>query len=374
MDKIYLDNAGTTRVRDNVLKTMSSFFSTNFDARTTEKILSEARQRIIELLGASQYDVFFTSCGSEANNIALNVMADLIRKSAGRRRIFYTAIEHASIYRTVESNAFEDFERIRLAVDRIGMPLHHNEIDGQGGAATMMYVNNEIGSILPVYKWIDTFKSANILTHVDAVQALGHIKLTLDILGADFVTLSAHKIHGPKGLGILLVKHELAPFVEQILRCYTINMPYVMGFVTALEARYKAMTEHLEHAAMLKTYIITRLKQIHQEIKIIGFEAVDSEKSVSAIINVQLPYLEGDSIVIGCDMAGIAVSSGSACSSGTMQASHVIKALGFSEAEAKRCFRISTSDFTTVEEVDRMLEVLCTMLEPFEERERNDQQ
>ncbi|MDK2868639.1 MAG: cysteine desulfurase [Clostridiales bacterium] len=373
MDKIYLDNAGTTRVHHHVLETMSSFFSANFDDKTVEKMLSKARKRIVGLLDASEYDVFFTSCGSEANNIALSVMAGLARKAPAHKRVFYTAIEHASIYRTVESAAFNDFNRCKLSVDCYGIPVSDDAIIGRGGIATMMYVNNEIGSILPVQKWMKSFKSAGCLTHVDAVQALGHIKLALDDLDADFITLSAHKIHGPKGLGVLLVKHEFAPFIEAERHCYTTNLPYVMGFVTALEMRYEMMREHLDHASMLKAHIVDRLKQMHPAIKVVGCETTDSQKSVPSIINIQVPYIDGDSAVIGFDMHGIAVSSGSACSSGAMQASHVIMALGYSEAEAKHSFRISTSDFTTVEEVDRMLEVLDTMLKPFEEREDNDQ-
>jgi cysteine desulfurase len=366
MNRIYLDNAGTTRVREDVLETMSSFFSANYNAKQAQAVMANARERIRECLNADGYDVFFTSSGSEANNIALNCMAEQVRAQGDAKRVIYTPIEHASVYKMLSGGVFHDFEHIQLPVDCCGIPIVASvsalkDIENKGGMASTMYVNNEIGTVLPVRELVHRFHAEGMLTHVDAVQALGHIKLSLNALNADF----------PKGLGILMVKQAAASSVRTYLECRTDNLPYIMGFVTALETRYRSMDAHCRHMDSLKAHMVQGLKQIHPDVRIVGNEAVDRSASVSAILNVNLPFVEGDSVVVHCDINGIAVSSGSACSSGATQASHVIKALGFSEDDAKRCFRISVSDFTTIEEADRMLKVIDNMLKPFVEREKD---
>ena len=365
MNKIFLDNAGTTKVHELVCDTMSSFFTSSYQVEAYQKLCNDAILHIKEDLSAYQYELFFTSSGSEANNIALEFMRQIVEEERGPKSVLTTPIEHAAILNTLKSDDFSSFVVEFLEVDsdgRLDVKKIADLKDRQIGFATTMFVNNEIGIINPIFEMVDILKSKHVLTHVDAVQALGHLRMNLDELDADFISFSAHKIHGPKGIGLLAVHKRHVERANEYFKCRTLNVPYIMGFEKALNLRLSEMGDHQNHARRLKEHMIDGLQRIHPDIKIIGPQG---EGAVASILNVMLPYFDGDSVVISMDMQGIAVSSGSACSSGAAQASHVIRALGYDEIMAKRCFRISTSIFTSIEEVDRMLEVLKQMFEPY---------
>lgn len=371
MNRIFLDNAGTTRVHEKVRDAMFPFFTSQYTKKQVDIMINKAKIHMLTLLNGHDYDVFFTSSGSEANNIALEVMLDLTESRRGRKGILTSPYEHAAVYKTLNSERFKCLTQSTLPIKSSGLvdldAFTSMDLSNICMSSTM-YVNNELGTILPIDRILKRLKSHDeaMISHVDAVQALGHIQIDLTQLSPDFMTLSAHKIHGPKGIGALIVKRKYTEAVETFIGCQNDNLPYIMGFVEALTLRYKTMENHREHAEDLRAHIEENLGKLHSEIEVLGGSINDR---VPSIINIKVPYLDGDSIVLGMDMRGIAVSSGSACSSGAMEASHVILALGYDQEEAKRCFRVSTSIFTSREEVDRMLEVLALMLEPYRKRQ-----
>jgi len=368
MNSIYLDNAGTTSVKAEVLETMSSFFTSCLTYEMCIREVTRLKETLKMHINAYEYEVVFTASGSEANNLALACMAHLNRGKA--KRLVTTAVEHASIRNTAKQYEACGYEHMELKVEASGR-INSESLEawcdkGKGGFGSMMYVNNETGTILPVKVFVDMMHRHHKLCHTDAVQALGHIKLDIDELSADFVSLSAHKIHGPKGLGILLIKRDYYGACREVLPISTDNLPYIAGFEKALSLRYQDMLQHQEHMITLKKRLLSGLRAISTEIAMISPEAID--QAVPAINSIMLPFLDGDSVVVMCDLFGIAISSGSACSSGAVTASHVILAMGYAEEDAKRCIRISMGDFTTLEEVDRIVDVIKNMLEPYLER------
>ena len=364
MHKIYLDNAGTTSVRAEVLESMSPFFTSYIACETSIKEVARLKEKIKESINACDYELVFTTSGSEANNIALACMAHL--NKGNKKRLLTTSIEHAAIRNVAKKYQQAGYGCTAIPVDSEGT-LNHDLIEvwckSDGGFGSMMYVNNETGMILPVKAFVDTMHHYGKVCHTDAVQALGHLKLDLDALSADFVSLSAHRIHGPKGLGVLLIKKNYFEDCKEILPVSTDNLPYIVGFEKALSLRSAEMEDHQSHMSILKKHLVSGLKTISSQIRLIS--PVSEERAVPAINNIMLPFLDGDSVVVMCDLYGIAISSGSACSSGAMTASPVILALGYEERDAKRCIRISMGDFTTLEEVDRIIEVIKNMLEPY---------
>jgi cysteine desulfurase len=367
MNRVYFDNAGTTSVRAEVLESMSPFFTSYITCENAIKEMNTLKERLKNHLRAFDYELVFTASGSEANNIALACMAHL--NNGKEKRLITTTIEHAAIRNTAKKYeaAGYDYKALKVSANGdVDLEALATWCQHDGGFGSMMYVNNETGMILPVKTFVDTMHRYGKVCHTDAVQALGHLKLDLDDLGADFVSFSAHKIHGPKGLGVLLVKKCYYEDCKVVFPVSTDNLPYIVGFEKALSLRYEAMSNHQSHMLNLKQRLLSGLRAISKDIVIISPES--EERAVPAINNIMLPFLDGDSVVVMCDLYGIAISSGSACSSGAMTASPVILALGYDEASAKRCIRISMGDFTRLEEVDRIIEVLKNMLEPYLER------
>jgi cysteine desulfurase len=391
MNMIYLDNAATTQISDGAFEAMLPYLKERYGnassiyklGRDNALALANARSDIAECIGASPKEVYFTGCGSESNNWAIKGGARLAAKK-GKRHIISSAFEHHAVLHTLQALERDGFEVTYLPVYEDGV-VRRSDLEAaireDTGLVTVMYVNNEIGTIQPIAEIGEICKRRGILFHTDAVQAAGNLPINVKELNADLLTLSAHKIHAPKGVGLLYInaKVRLAPFIdggaqERGLRAGTENTAGIIAFAFAM----KAATEGIERKNALllpfKQKIIDAVAKIPRT-RLNGSQT----QSVANIVNCSILGVEGEALLLMLDNQGIAASSGSACTSGSLDPSHVLLALGLPHEVAHGSLRISMSEYTTEAEIDRLLEKLPPIVEklrgmsPLWERISNDQ-
>ena len=363
----YFDNAATTPLDPQVLSEIHNFMgkfygnpsSTHYKGREARVELEKARKRIAMLVGAAEKEIIFTSGGTEANNFILKSLS----LNGDVERIISSPIEHHSILDTLEW--ISDNTNITvtyLSVDSKGN-LDLNELEDllsskQRTLVSLMHGNNEIGNKLNIESVGRLCKACNALFHSDMVQTLGHYPINLADLPIDFASASAHKLHGPKGAGFLYVKTRILkpqPFFhggaqERGLRGGTENVAGIIGMSKAFEVAYLTMDKNEGHIRSLKAAMVEKLKCHIPDLKFNGLSA-DMDDSMHSILNIQLPGPRDNTLLFNLDINGVAVSEGSACSSGATEGSHVLKALGQSEANFNN-LRVSFSKMNTLEEVD----------------------
>ncbi len=374
--KVYLDNAATTpiasEVIDEIQPYLSNYFgnpsSTHAFGRKTKNAIEINRKKIADLIQAKNNEIIFTSGGTEADNMALRcAVYDLNVK-----RIITTKIEHHAVLHTAEClRDHQNVELVFLATDHNGNPdlvqLESLVNDKVNTLVTLMHANNEIGTLLPLNKVADICaKHDHVYFHSDTVQTMGHYTFNLTETPIDFLTCSAHKLHGPKGVGFLYVNHKinLNPLItggsqERKNRGGTENLYGIVGLGKAMEMAYEDLTSHQKHIQDLKSFMKEELKKIDDRIKFNG--ETSPEKSLYTVLNVCFPADVCNSMLLfSLDIHGIAASGGSACSSGSNQGSHVLAELP--HQEDCQSVRFSFSRFNTKEDVEFTLEKIRSII------------
>jgi cysteine desulfurase len=375
MQIIYLDHNATTPLRPEVLEAMLPYLkahygnpsSVHWAGRQAKHGLEEARERVAAFISARPAEVLFTSGGTESNNLALRGVLWAVRGKG--MHLITTAIEHSSILGPLRMLAGEGFTATILPVDnegRINAESLTAALRPETVLASVSLANHEVGTIQPVAALSRVTRERSILLHVDAVQAAGKLPLDVNHLGVDLLSLSAHKIYGPKGIGALYVRRgtSLLPLMgggaqEREKRPGTENVAAAVGFgvATTLAA------QELERTAAHSFRLITRLWEgIQESVPHVSLNSPERDRLANTL-NVGFAGAAGEGLMMGLDLAGIAVSTGSACAAGSIEPSHVLLALGHDEAAAKSAIRFSVGRNTTDEEIDRVLEVLPGVVE-----------
>jgi cysteine desulfurase len=362
--RIYADNAATTEMDSRVIDEMVFYMKNVYGnpsslytiGQRSKELLETARERIAQHLGSNPSEVYFTSGGSEADNQAL-LTAAAIGEKTGKKHIVSTAFEHHAILHTLEKLRKRGFEITYLPVYENGIIRIEDlkkAIREDTVLVTIMYVNNEIGTIQPIAEIGKLCREKEVLFHTDAVQAVAHMKVHMQDSNIDMLSISAHKFHGPKGVGALLVRKGIR--VESLIeggaqekgkRAGTENVPAIMGMALALDIALQEFEDKEKHIKELRDRLEEKLSKIPHS-KING----DLKNRVAGTLNVCFEGIEGESLLLLLNDKGIAVSSGSACTSGSLDPSHVLLALGLPHEVAHGSLRISLSPSNTMEEMD----------------------
>lgn len=372
---IYLDNAATTRTAPEVVEAMLPFFSENYGnassiytlGSVSKKALNQARRTLADYLGAKPEEIYFTAGGSEADNWALKAAAEAY---AGKgKHIITTRIEHHAILHTCEYLEKQGYEVTYAEVDENGI-VKLEELKAAIRPDTIlisvMYANNEIGTLQPIREIGQIAHERGVLFHTDAVQAFGQLPMNVDDLRIDMLSASAHKVNGPKGVGCLYIRSGLklrnlihGGAQERSRRAGTENIPGIVGFGKAIERAVRIMPEKSRRETELRDYLIDRIYERIPYCRLNG----DRTRRLPGNVNFSFEFIEGESLLIMLDMKGICASSGSACTSGSLDPSHVLLALGMPHELAHGSLRLTLSEENTREEMDTVVEAIREIVE-----------
>lgn len=372
--KVYFDYSATTPLSHEVLRAMTPYFCDTFGnadsvhsfGRDAAYALDEARREVAKAINAKPKEIFFTSGGTESDNWALKGISHANRDRG--ERIVVSAIEHAAVLSAADQLQKEGFEVVYLPVTNTGLvtpeTLEHVLKEKAASLVSIMLANNEIGTIQPIENLAAIAHEHGALFHTDAVQAIGSIPVDVKKLNVDALSLSAHKFYGPKGVGALYVKSgtKIDKLIagghqEKSMRGGTSPVPQIVGLGKAITLATGNMTENAAKIKKLRDFFVTKVKQE------LPFAVYNGEKELRLPQNANFtfPFTEGDALVMALDIAGIACSSGAACSSGSLEPSHVMKAIGYSDIDAKRSVRFSFGKDNTEEEVDYVIKKLVEL-------------
>lgn len=367
---IYLDNAATTKTAPEVVEAMLPFFGKIYGNPSAiysmgsagKKAVNTARRSIASVIGAKQEEIYFTAGGTEADNWALKAAAEACRKKG--RHIITTKIEHHAVIHTCRYLEENGFAVTYLDVDGEGLvdpEMLKAAIRPDTVLISVMFANNEIGTLEPVGEIGAIARERGILFHTDAVQAFGQVPIDVEALKIDMLSASAHKLNGPKGVGMLYVRSglKLGPFVhggaqERNRRAGTENVPAIVGFGAAAARAASRMEEKGRKERELRDYLIQKIEEQIPYCRLNGHR----EKRLPGNANISFRFIEGESLLIMLDMRGICASSGSACTSGSLDPSHVLLAMGLEHEEAHGSLRMTLSEENTREEMDEVVEAL----------------
>jgi cysteine desulfurase len=378
MKTIYVDNNATTRVAPEVFEEMTPYFtdlygnpsSMHFFGGQVQRKVEEARERVAGLLGARPQEIIFTSCGTESDNAA--IMSALQCKPE-KRHVLTTRVEHPAVKNLVANLKREGYRVTELPVDRHGL-LSMEEVSramtDDTAIVSVMWANNETGVLFPVEEIATLAKSRGVIFHTDAVQAVGKIPVNMAESHIDMLSLSGHKLHAPKGIGVLYVRRgtRFAPFVigghqEEGRRGGTENVPYIIGLGKACELAATDLEEKNLRVKSLRDKLENGLLEVVGNSIING----DAEQRLPNTSSISFEYVEGESILLKLSDKGICASSGSACTSGSLEPSHVLRAMGVPFTAAHGSIRFSLSFYNTEEEIDYILEVVPPIIEQLRE-------
>ncbi len=370
MKRVYLDYAATTPTHPEVLKAMLPYFTEVFGnpssiyacGQEAKGVINEARIKVANLIGAHDEEVVFTSGGSEADNFALKGVA-LAHENKGNH-IITTAIEHHAVIETSKFLQRRGFRVTYLPVDAYGLVAPDDvrkAITDKTILISVIHASNEIGTIEPIAEIGKIAKEAGIYFHTDAVQSVGHIPVDVNELGVDLLSMSAHKLCGPKGVGALYIRKgtKLVPFMhggeqERRRRASTENVPGIVGFGRAVELAQQEMSEEVERLSCLRDKLIKGLLEQIDHTRLNGHPL----KRLPGNVNISVDFVEGESMCLNLDLNGICASTGSACSSSSLEPSHVLLAMGLLPEQAHGSLRFTLGKWTTEEEIGQVLEVL----------------
>ncbi len=374
-NKIYLDHAATTPVSGTVLDAMmacltgdqgnaSAVYGTGREARKT---VEKARRQVAALIGAEAREIIFTSGGSESDNMAVKGTAFAMRDKG--KHIITTEIEHPAVLNSCKWLEKQGFEVTYIHPDKEGRICPddiRNAIREDTILISVMAANNEIGTLEPVAEIGRTAKERNILFHTDAVQAAGAIPINVNEWNADLLSISAHKFHGPKGVGALYIRRGSRTEAlvhggeqERGLRAGTENVPGIAGMGQAAEDASNMLTENARNMTRLRDRLIREILQTVPESKLNG----PKRDRLPNNCNISFEKIDGEALLLRLDLAGIAASSGSACTSGSQETSHVLKAIGLTEQQAKGSLRLTTGTENTDEEIDKAVKTIRNIVE-----------
>ncbi len=374
MKQIYLDYSATTPVKEEVVREMipyytefygnpSSLYSVGLEAKSG---LETARSRVAELINAQPAEIRFTSCGTEADNWVLEGVADALKEKGNH--IITSSIEHHAVLHTCQYLEKHGFEVTYLDVDEEGFvspEALEAAIKDTTILVSIMMVNNEVGTVEPIKELAAVAKAHNILFHTDAVQALGNVPIDVKELGVDFMSMSAHKIYGPKGVGALYIKRgsRISSYMhggaqEAKKRAGTENMAGIVGFGKAAQLAMENLDSHISHCTLLRDRLWAKISEAVPDVQLNG----SKDKRHPGNLNVSFDYIEGEAILLMLDANGICVSTGSACSSNSLAPSHVLDALGVPVTKMNGTIRFTVGDFTTDEDIDKVVEVLAAIV------------
>lgn len=374
--RIYLDNSATTYTDKEVLQKMLPYFSEvygngssqHFFGREALVAIDEAREKVAKAIGAKPTEIYFTSGGTESDNWAIKGAAHALREKGNH--IITTAIEHPAVIKTCQALEKEGFEVTYLPVDNEGFVTAEQvekAITDKTVLISVMTANNEIGTIEPIREIGAVAKAHKILFHTDAVQAAGNVPIDVVKDNIDMLSMSAHKFYGPKGVGVLYKRNgvKIGRFMdggeqERNMRASTLNTPGIVGLGAAIEIAVRDMEKNNKHVAELRDYFVKELLANVKDIKYNG--PVDTSRRLPSNANFSFEYIEGESILMSLDLEGIAVSSGSACSSGSLEPSYVLLSVGVPIELAHGSIRFSFGKNNTMEEVKYTLEKLYAIV------------
>ena len=372
--KIYLDNNATTRLDDDAFDAMIPFFKEEYGnafslhlfGRETGKAVAESRKVIADLLGVLPEEIIFTGSGTEGDNLAIRGVARAYKNRG--KHIIVSSIEHPGVRNTCKDLEKEGFEITVLNVDKNGvvdLEQLKSVIKDETILISVMHANNETGVIQPIEEIGKIAKENKILFHVDAVQSMGKLEINPKEMGIDLLVFTAHKFYGPKGVGALYVRNgvRLGKVItgggqERKLRPGTTNTPLIVGMAKALEKAYAEREEENKRVGELRDYFEEQISARIPEIVING----KNVPRLPGTSSVTFKYVEGESILLSLSMKGIAVSSGSACSSDELQASHVLLAMGIPAEFAHGTIRFSLGKYNTKEEIDYTIEAVVEII------------
>lgn len=367
---IYLDHAATTPVRNEVIEAMLPYFNEKFGnpssiysiGRDSKKAIEESREKVAKAIGAEPREVFFTGSGTEADNWAIKGVAYANRQKG--KHIITTAIEHHAVLHTCQYLESDGFEVTYLPVDADGLVSAEQVRDAirpDTILISIMFANNEIGTIQPITEIGRVAKEKGVYFHTDAVQAMGSIHINVSDMNIDLLSMSSHKFYGPKGAGALYVRKgvKLTSFIhggaqERGRRASTENVPAIVGLATALELAVENMEQYNKKLVALRDRTIKEIEQKIPFVKLNGHR----EKRLPGNVNFSFEFIEGESLLLMLDMKGIAASSGSACTSGSLDPSHVLLAIGLPHETAHGSLRLTFGEENTDADVDYLMEVL----------------
>ena len=373
--RVYMDNAATTRVIEPVFEAMKPYLcdiygnpsSVHGFGREALTALDRAREQVAAALGAQSSEIYFTGCGTESDNWAIRGAAHA-RRNKGNH-IITTQIEHHAVLHTCQQLEKEGFEVTYLPVDEFGL-VHPEELEKalrpETTVVSIMYANNEIGTIEPIAELCRIAKAHGALFHTDAVQAVGHVPIDVKALDVDMLSLSGHKLHAPKGVGALYIRKGLhiqrfmeGGAQERNQRAGTENVSSIVAMGAAIELAVKHLDENVEKIAAMRDHLTKRILEEIPYTRLNGHP----EKRLPGNVNVCFRFIEGEALLLSLDLMGIAGSSGSACTSGSLDPSHVLLAIGLPHEIAHGSLRLSLSEENTMEEVDYVVEALKKIVE-----------
>ena len=374
MNRIYMDNAATTRVTEPVFEAMKPYFCEKFGnpmsvhsfGRESRRAVEEARRQVAAALNADSREIYFTGCGTESDNWALRGAA--YARGNTRRTLVTTTIEHHAILHTAEQLEKEGFKVVYVPVDEFGIV----KLDEMEKAITedvflvsVMTANNEIGTIQPIEEIASMAHAKGALFHTDAVQAIGSVKIDVKAMGIDLLSLSGHKFHAPKGVGALYMKNSV--HIERLIRggaqertqrAGTENLASIVGLGKAIELATADIDAHNAKLIEMRDHMISEILTRIPETRLNG----DAKRRLPGNVNVSVRYIEGESLLLSLDLKGIAASSGSACTSGALDPSHVLLAIGLPHEIAHGSLRLTMNEENTMEEVDTVVEALVEIV------------
>lgn len=381
--KVYLDYSATTPVRDEVLKEMLPYFTEHFGNASSlytiglesKAAIDKAREQVADLIGASPKEIYFTGGGSESDNWVLESIANDMKNRGKGSHIITSRIEHHAVLHTCQFLEKNGYEVTYLDVEKDGTVTPEaleKAIRDDTVLISIMYSNNEIGTIEPVKELAEVAHRHGILFHTDAVQAVGNTPIDVKAAGIDMLSMSSHKIYGPKGEGALYVRRgvRIPSFIhggaqEMGKRAGTENLAGIVGFGKAAELAKQNLENHVRHCSELRDYLVQQIMEKIPDVYLNG--PSDMSRRHPGNANLTFEYIEGESILLLLDSFGIAVSTGSACSSKSLEPSHVLSAIGVPDEMIHGTIRFTVGDFTTKEDIDYTVECLVKVVERLRE-------
>lgn len=373
-DIIYFDHSATTKVKEQVLKKMLPFFTVEYGnpssiyglGRKAKRAIEEARERVARAINAKPKEIYFTGCGSESDNLAIKGIASSLREKGNH--IITSKIEHHAVLNSCKSLEREGFEVTYLNVNKdglINLAELENAITDQTILITIMTANNEIGTIEPITKIGEIAKNHNIYFHTDSVQAIGNLKIDVQKMHIDSLSMSAHKFYGPKGVGALYVR-EGVPFIkiqdgghqEKDKRAGTENVAEIVGLGKAIELSYQNFENYNNKLLSLREYYISKIEENIPEVKLNGHRI----NRLPGNANISFKGVNGGDLLLKLDAKGICASTGSACNSSSSEPSHVLTAIGLQPEYLQGSLRTTFGDENTKAQIDYLIENLKNII------------